>query len=234
MNDNNYTAINAMVDIVAAPGKALDQVKQHTAWLWYPLLISIAASSIVFVYYFNWVDLDWLVEQRIAALPPDAGPEAADGIRAFSSKGFNMGVTVAAIVVMTFVIYTIQAVYLHLAAKVASEAELSFGQWFSFSAWTAFVGVFAALAMLIVILTSGNNQLSEADINPLSINSLLIHASPGDDWFNWGNSLSLTHLWMLFLMSLGFARWTGSSMVKSTIIAVLPWVLIFGIWGAMI
>jgi hypothetical protein len=39
---------------------------------------------------------------------------------------------------------------------------------------------------------------------------------------------------MLGLMSIGYARWTGASMVKSTIIACLPWVLIFGIWAAMI
>jgi hypothetical protein len=39
---------------------------------------------------------------------------------------------------------------------------------------------------------------------------------------------------MLWLMTLGFSRWTGSSMTKSAIVAVTPWALIFGIWAIMI
>jgi hypothetical protein len=35
-------------------------------------------------------------------------------------------------------------------------------------------------------------------------------------------------------MSIGYKVWTGASMVKSAIIACLPWVLIFGIWAVMI
>jgi hypothetical protein len=34
-------------------------------------------------------------------------------------------------------------------------------------------------------------------------------------------------------MSIGYARWTGAEIVKSTIIAVLPWAVIFGVWGLM-
>ena len=49
-----------------------------------------------------------------------------------------------------------------------------------------------------------------------------------------GGALNLTNLWMLVLMSIGYSRWTGASMTKSAIIASLPWVLIFGVWAAMI
>ena len=234
MNDNNYTAINAMVDIIASPGKALDNIKGHTSWLWYPLLTTIILSGVAFAYYYNWVDMDWLVDERIRALGDDAPPEAADNMRAMASPGLNIGITVVAIVVMTMLIYAIQAAYLHLANKVATEADITYGQWYSFSAWTAFVSVFGAIAMLVMIFTNGNNQLSEQDLNPLSFNSLFIHADAGDPWASWGSSISVLNLWMLALMSIGFARWTGSSMVKSTIIAVLPWALIFGIWAAMI
>ena len=70
--------------------------------------------------------------------------------------------------------------------------------------------------------------------NIISINNLLLNAPPGDPWFRWGSSLTLLNLWMLVLMSIGYSRWTGASMVKSTIIACLPWVLIFGIWAVKI
>jgi len=65
------------------------------------------------------------------------------------------------------------------------------------------------------------------------LNSLLVHASAGDPLFTWASSLTLINFWTLFLMSIGYARWTGATIVKSTVIAVLPWVLIFGIWALM-
>ncbi len=234
MSDTNYTVFNAMVDIIASPGKALDNIKDHTSWLWYPLLISIGLAALVFAYYYSWVDMDWLVEDRIRNLPPERQAEAADQMRAFSGRGMNMGVTIISIIVMSFIIYSIQAAYFHLANKLTTGSDIRYGQWFSFSVWTAFVNVFGSLAILVTIFTAGSNQLAEADLSPITFNALLVHAEPGDDWFTWASSLSLINIWMLVLMSIGFSRWTGSAMVKSAIIAVLPWALIFGIWAALI
>ena len=135
---------------------------------------------------------------------------------------------------MTFVIYLVEAIYFHLANKVTTGADIGFGQWFSFAAWTAFVGVFASIAAFITMLVADSNQITAESLQVLSMNNLLIHASPGDPWFRWGSSLTLINLWMLVLMSIGYARWTGASTVKSAIIACLPWVLIFGIWAAMV
>ena len=234
MSENSYSVLNAMVDIVAAPGKALEAIKSNTSWLWWPLLISIAMASAAFAYYFSWVDFPWLVDETIRNTPVDRRAESADAIRNFMQPGKSTMFTVLAIVVMTFVIYTIQSVYLHLANELTAGAEIGFGQWFSFSVWTAFVGVFAALAMFMTIFMADSNQLAQTDLQPLSINSLLIHANPDEPWFTWASSLSLINFWMLFLMSIGFAQWTNTPIVKSTIIAVLPWVAIFGIWALII
>jgi len=234
MTENSYSVFNAMVDIVAAPGKALDEVKSHTSWLWWPLLISIALASSLFVYYFSWVDFPWLVEETIRQVPAERRAESVDAIRNFMTPGKSTLMTVGFIVIFAFVIYLVQAIYLHLANKLTTGSELKFGQWFSFSVWTGFVGIFGPLTMLVTIIMADSNQLSQADLQPLSFNALLVHANAGDPWFTWASSLSLIHFWMLFLMSIGYARWTGAAMVKSTVIATLPWVLIFGIWALTI
>jgi hypothetical protein len=223
-----------MVDIVTSPGKALDEIKQHTSWLWWPLLISILLAVGLMIYYYGWVDFPWLVEETIRQIPAENRAESADAIRSFMQPGTSTWTTVAAIVVMTLVIFLIQSVYLHLANKLITGAEIGFGQWFSFSTWTAFVGVFGTLAAFVAIFMADSNQLSSQGLQVLSMNSLVIHASAGDPWFTWASTLSLINFWMLFLMSIGYARWTGASMLKSSIIAVLPWVLIFGIWALMI
>ena len=234
MADNSYTPFNAMVDIVASPGKALDEIKKHTAWLWWPLLISMALACAVFAYYYAWVDFEWLIGETIRQIPAEDRAASEEAVRGFMTPQTNMITTVIAIVVMTFVIYLIEAIYFHLANKVTTGADIGFGQWFSFAVWTAFVGIFGSLAAFMMILLADSNQVTAESLQVLSLNNLLLNAEPGSPWFRWGNSLTLVNFWMLALMSIGYARWTGASMVKSAIIACLPWVLIFGIWAAMI
>lgn len=234
MADGSYSVFNAMVDIVAAPGKALDEIKLHTSWLWWPLLITMLLGSGLMIYYYSWVDFPWLIEETIRQVPVENRAESADAIRTFMSVGTSTWTTVIAIVVVSLVIYTIQATYLHLANKLTTGAEVGFGQWFSISVWTAFVGVFGALAAWAVIFMADSNQLATQDLQVLSLNSLLVHANAGDPLFTWASSLTLINFWTIFLMSIGYARWTGAAIVKSTIIAVLPWALIFGIWAFMV
>jgi hypothetical protein len=233
MSENSYSMFNAMVDIIAAPGKALDEIKSHTSWLWWPLIITVLLASGLMIYYYNWVDFPWLIEETIRQLPAEDRAEAAGPIRQFMSVGTSTWTTVVAIAVMSLIIYTIQGTYLHLANKLTTGAEIGFGQWFSFSVWTSFVGIFGALAAFVVILMAESNQLAGDKLQVLSLNSLIVHASPGDPLFTWANSLTLINFWTLFLMSIGYARWTGTAIVKSTIIVVLPWALIFGVWGVM-
>ena len=234
MNEKSYSVFNAMVDIVAAPGKALEEVRGHNAWLWWPLLISIGLAVGMFVFYYGWVDFPWLVEETIRQTPAENRAESAEAIRQFMKPNRAMLTTVIAIVVVSLVIYTLQATYLHLANKLTTGADIGYGSWFSFSVWTGFVSVFGTLAAFVTILMADSNQLSTQDLQVFSINSLLVHAQPGEPWFTWGNSLSLINFWMLFLMAIGYARWTGASNLKSTITVVLPWAAIFGIWALMI
>jgi len=233
MNDKTYSVFNAMTDIIASPGKALGEVKQHTSWLWWPLLISVALAMGVFAYYYSWVDFPWLVEETIRGIPAENRAESAEAIRQFMKPGQTMWITLISILVITFIIYLIQAVYFHLANKMTSGAEIGFGQWFSFSVWISFINIFGSLAALAMILMADSNQLASTSLQPLSLNALLLHASPGDTWHTWASSLSLLSFWTIFLAATGFGRWTGASTVKSWVIAALPWVLIFGIWAAL-
>ncbi|NOR18532.1 MAG: hypothetical protein GQ538_00410 [Xanthomonadales bacterium] len=234
MTDNSYSVFNAMVDIVASPGKALDEIKQHTAWMWWPLLMTMALASGLMIYYYGWVDFEWLVEETIRQIPAEDRAESAGAIRAFMSQSTSTWTTVAALLIMPLIIYTITATYLHLANKLTSGAEIGFGQWFSLSIWSSFVGVFGVLASFIMIMMAGSNQLSTQDLQVTSMNALFFHAAAGEPWFTWASTLNLVNFWTIFLMSTGIARWTGASMVKSTMIAAMPWVLIFGIWASTI
>ena len=234
MTNNSYSVFNAMVDIVASPRKAFGEIKSHSGWFWWPLLIGLMLSLGMFVYYYSWVDFPWLVEETIQQLPAESRAEGAEGVRQFMQRDASMWTSLIAVVVMSFIIYLIQATYFHLANKLTTGAEIAYGQWFSFCVWSGFVGVFGSLAAFVLMFTADSNQLATESLAVLSLNSLLVHASPGEPWFTWASSLTLINFWMIFLVSIGYALWTGASMMKSATIAILPWAAIFGIWAAMI
>lgn len=234
MADPAYSIFNALVDIVAAPGKAFDEIRLHTSWLWTPLFITILLAVGLLVYYFNWVDFSWLVEETIRQVPSEGRAESADVIRQFMQPQRSAAISAIAVLVTVLVVYLLQAVYLHLANKVVTRSQIGLGQWVSFSVWTGFVAVFGTLAAFIAILLADSNQTSLEDLQVFSINSLLVHAAPGEPWHRWGSSLTLVQFWTLALMSIGYARWTGAAPMKSTLIVSLPWVAIFGIWAATI
>jgi hypothetical protein len=231
---NNYTVFNAMVDIIASPARAIDEIREHTSWLWVPLLLIVGLTCAAFAYYYLWVDFDWLVDETIRGLPAESRAEAAPGVRSFMSPTTNIAITVASIVFVTLIILSIFAGYVHLVAKLTTSAEVSYGQWFSLNAWCGFPGIINAIAMFAVILTASSNQLPQHDLAPLSFNSLFLKAEPGDPWFNWGNSVNLIQIWSSVLLGLGFSRWTGSSLLKGLVVAFAPLVLIYGIWAALV
>ena len=231
----SYGIGNALVDIIAAPSKALDEVRDRVSWLWVPLGIVMVLTIASMVAYYAWVDFDWLVDQAVAdALQAGADPSAAAGIRSFMESGTMITVTVVSIVVVTLLIYTIQSIYLHLVNKITGNPDLRFSQWFALSAWTAFPMVFQALSSFGVLAVAGNRQLPQEDLSPLSLQSLMINADSGSPWAAWGSSITVISFWTIGLLALGIMRWTGASTLKAVIIAALPSVLIYGVWALVI
>lgn len=231
----SYGIGNALVDIIAAPSKALDEVRDRVSWLWVPLGIVMVLTIASMVAYYAWVDFDWLVDQAVAdALQAGADPSAAAGIRSFMESGTMITVTVVSIVVVTLLIYTIQSIYLHLVNKITGNPDLRFSQWFALSAWTAFPMVFQALSSFGVLAVAGNRQLPQEDLSPLSLQSLLINADSGSPWAAWGSSITVISFWTIGLLALGIMRWTGASTLKAVIIAALPSVLIYGVWALVV
>ncbi len=232
---STYGIGNALIDIIAAPSKALDEVRDRVSWLWVPLGIVMLLSIASLVTYYAWVDFDWLVDQAVAdALQAGADPAAESGIRSFMQPGTMTAVAAVSILVITLLIYTLQSVYLHLVNKVTGNPDLRFGQWFALSAWSGFPMVFQALTSFGVIAVATNRQLAQDALSPLSLQSLLINADSGSPWAAWGSSITLISFWVIGLLALGIMRWTGASALKAVIIAALPSVLIFGIWALVI
>ena len=232
---NRYGIGNALVDIIAAPSKALDEVRDRVSWLWVPLIIVLVLSVASQVIYLSWVDFDWLVDQSVAAaLQGGSDPDTEAAIRQFMQPGFMIATSVISILVIVPVILVLQATYLHLFNKVTGNPDLRFGQWFALSSWSMFPSIFLPIATFVVLALAPDRQLGQEDISPLSLQSLIINAEPGSSWATWGTSITLISFWTIALLALGIMRWANASALKAAIIAAAPFVLIFGIWALVI
>src|SRR5690606_1573393 len=123
------------------------------------LLICLVLPIAAFAFYWSWVDFDWFVNDTIRQASAAGAPaDQAEMIRNFMSPSRQIMITAVFVVVITFLIYAVQSGYLHLVNKLVGDPSIGYGQWFSFSAWTAFVGVVNPLIMFAVILLADGNQ----------------------------------------------------------------------------
>ena len=233
MSNKPYGASAALVDIISAPGKAIDWLREHPGSVWLPLLILIGSSSALFAYYYHWVDMDWLIDQSLNAIPPEDRATAEPGVRAFMTPVALSAITFASTIFIVVIINALQGAYLHLMSKLSGAQGLRFMHWFSLSAWANFVGIIGILAGVLTLIMADNNQLGQEELMSLNAN-LLLGASPGDRWFTWATSLRPFTVWAVALIGLGYARWTHCSTGKAMVIAFAPWVLIYGGWAAVL
>ena len=233
MSNKPYGASAALVDIISAPSKVIDWLREHPDSVWLPLLILIGSTSALFAYYYQWVDMDWLIDRTLSVMTPEERAMNEETTRTLMTPVGLSAITFASTIFVVVIVYALQGAYLHLMSKLSGAEGLRFMHWFSLSAWANFVGIIGILAGVLTLIMADNNQLGQEELMSLNTN-LLLGASPGDRWFTWATSLTPFTIWAIALIGLGYARWTHCSTGKAMVIAFAPWVLIHGGWAAVL
>lgn len=223
------TALSCLINIFVDPKKALADVRGHTAWLWYPLIISILITTAVLIWYYATADIGSLQQQVMSMMGSKYNPDQLEQIRSSLTRGRFIFQAAAGGIIAVLVIYLLQALYLFLISKVAGYEVQEFGKWFSLVSWTSLPNVLVYIAMAITYLFSQGKSISVYDLNVASLNTLIFHFKPADHWFGLATSVSLTTFWVLGLMVMGFSLWTKKSPGKSAVVVLTPYVLIYGL-----
>jgi hypothetical protein len=129
-------------------------------------------------------------------------------------------------------ICAVSALYYLLAGK-AIGSGIGYGKWFGFAVWTSIPRLLSVPLSVLQILTSGG-RLAPEDMNMVSLNYLLLHLPASNHWFGLATNLDLTSVWCIALAVIGLKAWTGRSTGTCVTVAVLPYVLVYGIWAAKI
>jgi len=223
-------ATQALFDIgnvFLEPSSTFARLKAKThAWL--PLLILLVLSVGVIYWWISTVDFPWLVDRMAAA---QAKPEVQAAMRQMTQKSM-MVTSVIGGIIGTLFIYALSAVYYLIAGKVLGS-DIGYGKWFGFTVWTSVPRLLAVPLSAFQIMSSGGRVAAE-DLNMVSLNYLVLHLPASHPWAGFANGVDLTSLWCIFLAVIGLKAWTGRSTGTCVTVALLPYVILYGLWAAKI
>lgn len=198
-----------------------------------PLLLLILGSAALMVWYYQIVDMPWLIDQMLSASPQGDDPAARAAMQQFMTPATMTVTTTVSIAIMLPVILLLSAVYFLLSAKLVGS-DIGFGKWFSFAAWAAVPSLLTLPAGALVLLMASNGQVGQNEINPLTLNQLFFGLPLGHRWAGLLDAIHLPLLWSLAVTAVGYRVWTGKSTATAWIVALLPYLLIFGIWALVL
>lgn len=230
---NTSSPLATLGNIFVAPGQAYDQIREHTAWLWWPLLLVIFTSAGFMAWYMSTVDVHWMMLQTLqhnSMVTSKLDAEQIQKLANNATHGREMLQGTLGVVIGIPVIYAVLALYYFLAAKVAGYEVKGYGQWFNFTAWSNLPAIVSTLVTAGVYLLRGSHQVLATDLDMTSLNALFFHQSIGDSWYTLLSGVRLTTFWTIGLSIFGMSRWTRASTGKSALVVLLPYVLIYGIW----
>jgi hypothetical protein len=217
-------------NVILAPSPTFARLKDKPR-PFIPLLVLILLTLAVSCWYVSTLDFAWFREHMLAAQGP-MKPEARAAMAQFLTPKTMMWSSGAGAVLGTPLICAIVALYYLLAGKVMGTG-IGYGKWFGFAVWTSIPRLLTVPLSALQILTSGG-RLAPEDMNMVSLNYLLLHVPMSSPWFGFATNLDLTSVWSIALAVLGLKAWTGRSTGACVTVAVLPYVLVYGIWAAKI
>jgi hypothetical protein len=227
--DTNATAWGSLLNIFLEPRKTLESLRGHASWWWVPMLLIFALNLLFQVWYVNRVDVSWFAEQTLA---PQAANMTADQLRdahaRFTPTSMMVFSAIASIIFMVW--YLIQALYFFMAAKVGGWQQQGYGAWLNFVSWTSMPAVLGFIASGAYMLTTSSNQISPVDIDVTSLNTLVFHVPYAAKGQALASSLRLTTVWCWVLMVIGLSAWTGKSMGKAAVAALVPYAVGYAGW----
>ena len=224
---SNNSPFAALITMFYDPMKAFAMLRERRA-VWLPLLLTIGLSAALLFYYYAVVDFEWVKERMLATITDPAQREQSMSmmtkpmIMAGSMSGALLGIPIMCAII---------GVYFMIAGKITST-EFSFGQGFALAAWSSVPMIITTVLGLMQVMLSSTGKVEFGDLNPLTLNQLFFHIEMGKPWAALLESISLSTIWQIILLVVGFQVWAKVSRATALKVTLVPYVVIYGIWIA--
>jgi hypothetical protein len=226
-------ATQALLDIgnvILEPTPTFARLRNRSG-AWLPLLILILLSLAIMYWWVTTVDFGWLREHMLSA-QGTAKPEQRAAMERFLTPTSMLWSSSIGAVVGTLLALAVSALYYLVASKVMGVA-IGYGKWFGFSVWTSVPRLLSIPLSALQIMTS-HGRLAPEDLNMVSLNYLVFRLPISHPWASLVGSVDLTMLWSIALAVIGLKAWTGRPASTCVTVAVLPYVIVYGLWAAKI
>ncbi len=219
--------VTTAINILTAPGEAFTTIRAYPTKL-FPVSVVLLSLMAVMFWYFSIVDFDWYVDNTLAQanLSDAQHDEARERMLSMSQTNFMLlGMVGAGVGILA--IWMLQTVYLTLVSALRGD-DIKFTHWFSLVAWTGLTSLVSVLGMCVNILLNTNGQLSNYDLDPLTLANLGMQSSNSSIEMIF-NAINLTVIWSLILMMMAYRQWLQSGWVRAVGIVLGPYILIIGV-----
>ena len=221
------TAVQTFTALIVDPRRAFTQLEKDPRYA-APMLLLLAATIGMIIWYYSSVDVDWLINQALA------GRQISEAQRAqaanLMSRGTMLGGALVAGILLLFVTQVLQAFYFFFIYEFL-EVQLSFRKWFALTWWCSLPQLISVVVTAVMLLLHDSSQASTGVLSPLSLNELFFHFSPADSGYSLLTSLNLVQLLTILLLVIGVQTWSKRSWLLSTVIVLAPRLVLYGIWG---
>lgn len=226
MND-----LSVATALATSPSSAFAELRERPRF-WLPLLAIVITSAFVIGWYYSVVDIEWLKELMFSNNPDiqKMAPEQRAQAMAFVGRNTMLFGSMFGVLVGVPIIYLISALYYFIVAKI-TKVPLGFRHWFTLVSWSALPGLLSTVAAVIFLLLRDNDQIAPGVLQPLSLNELVFHVPMGAKGQTFLEALNIPAILSSVLSIIGVRVFSQRSWQYSTIVALIPVVLLYGIWA---
>ncbi len=190
------TSVQLFAALITQPRRAFTELEKEPRFA-LPMWLVLAATVGMILWYYSSVDVDWLINQALAARPMTAAQRAqAAGLM---SRGILLGTALISGVIALFVVQVVQAFYFYFIYEFM-EVQLPFRKWFALTWWCSLPQLISVAVTAVLLLVHFHAKTMAAILSPLSVNELFFHFDPADGGYSLLTSLTLVQLLTLVLM----------------------------------
>lgn len=223
-----------LLDVFVSPASLFRALPEGRWWGWAAFALIIAASAISTYAFIGPMSPEWIVEQQILQMGDRLSDPELERIRpqlesmAPHTAAFSV---IGAVATTGLMIVLVGSLYMLLARLATSGPRRGWGTWLRFTTWTQLPLVAYSLGLIVLALIAPGPDQPMSLLGYASLNNLVLDLPPGHRWYSMALGLSLFTLWSLVLATIGMRVWTNASTVRSALLAVVPWALVFGTWA---
>jgi hypothetical protein len=217
--------------LATSPSSAFAALRERPRF-WFPLLAVTVTTAVVIAWYYSVVDIDWLKEQMFGNNPDfqKMAPEQRAGAMSFVGRNTMLIGGILGTFIGMPIAFLVSALYYFVAAKI-TKVPVGYKPWFSMVCWVSLPIVLNSIAAVLFLLLRDNDQIGPGVLQPLSLNELFFHLPMGAKGQTFLESLSIPAFLSTALSIIGVRTFSQRSWLYSAIVALIPAVLIYGIWA---